>query len=395
MDPIAHFDADAFFASVEQAADGRLRHRPVAVGGERGVVCSASYEARAFGVRGAMPTRKALELCPDLVLLRGHFDLYEHFSAHLFQICESLTPHVERTSIDEGFLDFRGRSGGVEGAVKALRAFETDVHGILKITLSCGLSARKRIAEIAAKAHKPRGFTVVPSGSEAAFLAPLRLRQLPGLGAVSCERLSSIGLRTIGELAQTPTEILYPLLGKRAAGLRDLANGRDESVVSSENVAPMSYGAQESFRESGDESEVEQICLRLLAAQLVRLRQSAQAARRLTLAIRHIDYVTTQASHTLAEPSNLDPAFVPEVRRLLKRAWTRRVQLNQVRVQIDSLYPDWNQGSLFSTRTERQRQLYAVQDALNARFGGQVLGPANRLVPGKTISRDSGGPLSG
>lgn len=395
MDSIAHFDADAFFASVEQAADGRLRRRPVAVGGERGVVCSASYEARAYGVRGAMPTRKAFELCPDLILLRGHFDLYEQFSAHLFQICEALTPHIERTSIDEGFLDLRGRAGGVAGAVKALRTLETEVHGMLKITLSCGLSARKRIAEIAAKANKPRGFTVVPAGSEAAFLAPLKLTQLPGLGAVSSERLIAIGLRTIGDLAQTPPEILYPLLGKRATGLRDLASGKDDSVVSSESSAAMSYGGQESFRESGEEREVEQICLRLLAAQLVRLRQSGQAARRLTVAIRHIDYVTTQASHTLAEPSNLDPVFVPEARRLLKRAWVRRVQLNQVRVQVDSLYPDWNQGSLFSTQTERQRQLYAIQDALNARFGGGTLGPATRLDSKEAFRSGRGGPVSG
>jgi DNA polymerase-4 len=380
MEAIAHFDADAFFASVEQAADGRLRRRPVAVGGGRGVVCSASYEARAYGVRGAMPTRKALELCPELVLLRGHFDLYEQFSEHLFALCEGLTPYVERASIDEGFLDLRGRTGGMAGAMKALRGLESEVQGMLKITLSCGLSARKRIAEIAAKVHKPRGFTVVPAGNEAAFLAPLALGYLPGLGKVSCERLQGIGLRTVGDLVKTPVDLLFPILGKRAVGLLDLAGGKDGSTVSMVPAAPLSYGGQESFSESGNEAEVEQICLCLIRAQLVRLRKSAQTARRLTVVIRYTDYVTTQASHTLVEPANLDPVFVPEARRLLMRAWNRRVRLNQVRVQLDNLYPDWNQGMLFSEKTERQRQLYAVQDALNARFGTGMLGPASRLA---------------
>lgn len=379
MECIAHFDADAFFASVEQAADGRLRRRPVAVGGQRGVVCSASYEARAYGVHGAMPTRRALQLCPELVILRGQFDLYEQFSDHLFELCDALTPHVERTSIDEGYLDFRGRAGGLQGAVQTLRSLDTEVRDSLKITLSCGLSARKRIAEIAAKAHKPRGFTVVPHGNEAAFLAPLQLGYLPGLGRVSCQRLNGIGLRTIGELAHTPTDLLYPLLGKRASALVDLAKGEDNSLVTPQPPPASSLASQQTFDESGDEVFVEKVCRELLASLLVRLRATGMSARRLTLALRYMDYATAQVSKSLREPTNLDPILIPYLRELLRRGWSRRVQLNQVRVQLDRLYPDWNQGMLFDGGDEKQRRLYTVQDAINARFGTGTLAPASQL----------------
>lgn len=380
MEPIAHFDADAFFASVEQAADSRLRRRPVAVGGQRGVICSASYEARTFGVRGAMPTRKALEVCPDLILIRGQFELYEQFSEHLFGLCESLTPYVERASIDEGYIDFRGQSGGLPQAVKRLRGLEEAVGSILKISLSCGLSARKRVAEIAAKVNKPHGFTVIPRGNESAFLAPLGLAHLPGLGPKRCQRLGEIGLRTIGDLARTPVDLLYPFLGRGASGFVELAKGEDDSRVCTEGAAPASYGGQKTMDETGDEAAVYRLSMELLGEQMTRLRKARQCARRLTIGVRYVDYVSSQASKSLLEPSALDSAFIPYLRILLRQAWSRRVRLNQIRVQVDRLYPDWEQGDLFSGRTERQRQLYAVHDALNARFGKGALGPASQLL---------------
>ena len=243
MNTIAHFDADAFFASVEQAADARLRRRPVAVGGgARGVVCSASYEARVFGIHSAMPTRKALQLCPGLTLVRGQFELYERFSNQLFDMCEDMTPYVERTSIDEGYIDFRGRNGGPEAAIRILRDFDREVCGWLKITVSCGMAARKRVAQIAGKAHKPHGFTIVPEGNEAAFLAPLPLYHLPGLGPVATRRLAQIGLRTVGDLVRAGADILYPILGKQGQGFLELARGEDDEPVSTEAAPAKSFG---------------------------------------------------------------------------------------------------------------------------------------------------------
>lgn len=380
MSTIAHFDADAFFASVEQAADRRLRRRPVAVGGARGVVCSASYEARRFGIHSAMPTRRALQLCPDLALVRGQFELYERFSNQLFDLCEDFTPHVERTSIDEGYVDFRGRAGGPPAAIRILRAFDREVSDWLKITVSCGLASRKRIAQIAGKARKPHGFTVVPEGNEAAFLAPLELRHLPGIGPVAAGRLRAIGLRTIGDLVRAGPDVLYPLLGRQVRSFLDLARGIDEEPVITESPPARSFGGQETFGvESGDEAFVERTLKGLLVDQLRRLRKARHGARTLTVGVRYTDRESAQDSQSLPEPSNLDPVFFPLVRPLMRRAWQRRVRLNQVRVQLANLYPDWIQGDLFDSGTLNQLALCRTGDALNARFGSNTLVRASQL----------------
>jgi DNA polymerase-4 len=383
---IAHFDADAFFASVEQAADPRLRRRPVAVGGgSRGVVCSASYEARVFGIHSAMPTRKALQLCPGLTLVRGQFELYERFSNQLFDMCEDMTPHVERTSIDEGYIDFKGRSGGPEAAIRILRDFDREVCGWLKITVSCGMAARKRVAQIAGKAHKPHGFTIVPPGSEAAFLAPLPLRHLPGLGPVSTRRLGQIGLQSIGDLVRAGADILYPVLGKQAPALLEVARGEESEPVSAESPPAKSFGGQETFdKETGCERFVERELKTLLLAQLRRLRKAGQCARTLTIGLRYTDMEVAQASHSLPDPSNLEPVFFPRVRPLMRRAWHRRVQLNQIRVQLGNLYPDWMQADLFNPGQARQREICRLSDAINAEYGKGSLVPLGMLGPSST-----------
>ena len=382
---IAHFDADAFFASVEQAADPRLRRRPVAVGGgARGVVCSASYEARVFGIHSAMPTRRALQLCPELTVIRGQFELYERFSNQLFDMCEDMTPHVERTSIDAGYLDFRGRSGGPEAAIRLLRGFDREVCGWLKITVSCGMAARKRVSQIAGKAHKPHGFTIVPAGSEAAFLAPLPLHHMPGLGPVSVERLRRIGLQCIGDLVRAGPDILYPLMGKQTQGFLDLARGQDDEPVVTESPEAKSFGGQETFPgETGCEAFVERALKDLLAAQLVRLRKSRHSARTLSIGVRYTDREMAQASQSLEEPANIDPVFLPWVRPLMCRAWQRRVQINQIRVHLGNLYPDWIQGELFAPDLSRQRALCDISDALNAQFGKGTLVSAGRIRPAR------------
>ncbi len=385
---IGHFDADAFFASVEQAADGRLRRRPVAVGGSgaRGVVCSASYEARAYGVRSAMPTRQALQLCPELVVVRGHFELYEEFSARIFGWCEALTPRVERSSIDEGYLDLGGGAGGLAGAVRALRELDRTIRGELKITVSCALALRKGVARIASKARKPHGFTVVPAGSEAAFLAPLAVAHLTGIGPAAAARLAGIGLRTIGDLVQAGADRLYPMLGRRTAGLLELARGEGDEPVVTDAPPAQSFSGQETLaRESGDEAVVEQALKGLLTAQLRRLRAARHAARTLVVGLRYSDRETAQAAHSLAAPGSIDADFLPHIRPLLRRAWRRRVTVNQVRLELSRLYPDWMQGELFGPGRPRQLALCRLGDALTARFGPAALRPASQLPIGKFI----------
>lgn len=383
---LAHFDADAFFASVEQAADRRLRGRPVAVGGgQRGVVCSASYEARAHGVRGAMPTRRALQCCPDLVLVKGHFELYERFSERMFDLCEDLTSEVERMSIDEGYLDLRGRTSTAEQAVGLLRGFDREVHEGMKITVSCGLSARKRVAQIAGKAHKPHGFAVVPPGNEAAFLAYLPLRLLPGIGPVAEARLQAIGLRRIGDLVRGGADLLYPILGARTRSFLELARGEDEEPVLRETPPPQSYGGQTTFSEEcGCEETVRRETQRLLQEQLVRLRKARQRARGMEVGIRYSDYETARVAHSLREPENVDEAFLPQLRPLLGKAWRRRVRLNQIQVRLLRLYPDWDQGMLFDETRQRSRKVRAALDHVNEQFGEGTLQAASLLKSPKS-----------
>lgn len=383
---IAHFDADAFFASVEQAADRRLRGRPVAVGGgRRGVVCSASYEARAQGVCGAMPSREALARCPELILVRGQFELYEQFSEGMFGMGEDLTPELERMSIDEGYLDLRGRTEDAAEGIRLMRGFVREIGGWLKIGVSCGLSARKRVAQIAGKAHKPRGFTVVPAGNEGAFLASLPLRALPGIGAVVEGRLRAVGLRRVGDLVQAGPDVVGPILGGRTAGLLALARGEDAGEVLREAPPAQSYGGQRSFAEPcGCEETVEAVLRELLGEQLERLRAAGKRARILAVGIRYSDYEEARASVALEEPSNVDPVFAGQLRGLLKRAWRRRVCVNQVRVQLERLYADWVQEDLFSGEADaRMRALYAVKDELRGRFGAKALQPASGLGRGQ------------
>lgn len=373
MEGIGHFDADAFFASVEQAADARLRGRPIAVGGgRRGVVASASYEARRYGVCSAMPVRKAKELCPELVVVRGQFELYEQFSERLFGYLEGVSPYVERSSIDEGYVDGNGLSGGM---VERMHWFRREVQGALKVGVSCGVARGKRISKIAGALHKPGGFVVVPRGSEAAFLEPLEVGRLPGLGPVRVNALEAIGLRTVGQLRSAGAGRLQSILGKETGAILSMARGEDDSRVELERPAAKSRGEQHSFEEDeGDEERVEGILLELLEHQLRRMRKARELARRICLVLRYSDYEEVQVCARLAEPDNIAEAFIGELRRLLKRAWQRRVRLRQVRLQLSQFYREVYQGDLFEgDRRDRWRQLARVRDELVGQYGDSAL----------------------
>src|SRR6266404_906155 len=223
---IVHLDADAFFAAVEQAADPQLRGKPIAVGGEkRGIIASASYEARKFGVYTPMPTVRARRLCPKLIVLPGDFERYEQFSNWMFGYCYDFTPQVEQTSIDEGYFDLSGtRKPAAEIALTIRKA----IGQRLKITVSEGIGTNKLVSAIASKLRKPAAFYEVLPGNEAAFLHPLSNKWLPGIGPKTSLRLNAAGLAEIRHVAATPLEMLELLLGNQAASVRQFAHGIDE-----------------------------------------------------------------------------------------------------------------------------------------------------------------------
>src|SRR5713101_6482405 len=219
MRAIVHLDADAFFASVEQAADARLRGKPIAVGGEkRGIIASASYEARKFGIYTPMPTTMARRLCPKLILLPGDFEKYELFSRLMFSYAYDFTPDVEIGSIDEGYFDLSGTRK------PALSIAETIRHAIrqsLKLSVSEGIGSNKLISQIASKLQKPAAFQFVPPGQEAQFLSLLANKWLPGVGPKLAGQFNAAGLARIGQIAHTPVEMLGLLAGRLAPQLRN------------------------------------------------------------------------------------------------------------------------------------------------------------------------------
>src|SRR5215471_11774910 len=226
---IVHLDADAFFASVEQAADVRLRGKPIAVGGEkRGIIASASYEARKFGIYTPMPTTMARRLCPKLILLPGDFEKYELFSRLMFSYVYDFTPDVEIGSIDEGYFDLTGvRKPAVSVAATVRQA----ICQALKLSVSEGVAANKLVSQIASKLKKPAGFEVVLPGREAEFLSPLANKWLPGIGPKLGRQFNAAGLARIGQIARTPVELLGLIAGSLAPQLKTFARGLDERPV--------------------------------------------------------------------------------------------------------------------------------------------------------------------
>ncbi len=379
---IVHLDADSFFASVEQASDVRLRGQPVAVGGEsRGVIASASYEARKFGVCTAMPTVRARKLCPRLIVLPGDFDKYEQFSNWMFSYAHDFTPDVEQASIDEGYFDLSGsRKPAVEVAATIRRAIQQS----LKISVSEGLGSNKLVSAIASKLRKPAAFIEVPSGEETAFLHPLANKWLPGVGPKTAERLRAAGLATIGQVAGTPVDMLELVLGSGAPVIRQYAHGRDDRPVIAEREEAKSYGQQETFAEDvTDEDYIEAVLRRMADALMARIRAEGKSIRTLTVKVRYNDMGEDQRSESLHEPTDLETDLYGRLRPMLRQAWKRRVSLRLVSLRLTGIYEGWWRDELpledSQRKREEQSRLTRVVDGLRRSFGTAIIGRGHDL----------------
>jgi len=376
---ILHLDADAFYASVEQAADSRLRGKAIAVGGtQRGVVSSASYEARARGVRTAMPTTQAKKLCPELILVPGDFEKYERFSQLMFAYAFDLTPQVEICSIDEGYLDLSGSPDGRarDSAVRLSRL----VRENLKITISQGLATTKFCSAVASKLKKPDHFLEVPPGSEAHFLSPLPTRWLPGIGNRTEPLFLQAGLAQIRQVAEMPIRDLERLVGSSGHSLQAFARGLDPRPVIPASPTPKSLGEQETFNTDSDDEVFLLAVLRTMTDRLCRrLREEGLAARTLTVRIRYRNMEDTARSDSLKDPSPLENDFYPLLAPLLKRTWDRPESLRLVGVRLSNLHTALPEPELALTGlpqksvTERM-QLAEASDQVRRRFGkGAIL----------------------
>lgn len=374
--PVVYLDADAFFAGVEQAADTRLRGRPVVVGGERrGVVVSASYEARRFGIHPPMPTARARKLCPRLVVLPGDFDKYEQFSRWMFSYAYDFTPDVEICSLDEGYVDLRGvRRPPIEVAATIRDA----IRQALKISVSEGIGNNKLVSQIASKLRKPAAFECVLPGHEIEFLHPLPNYWLPGVGPRITARLDAAGLALIKHVAVTPIDWLALLVGRAAPQLNQFANGIDDRPVVPACEPAKSYSHQHSFdRDQTDEAYVVAVLRRMADTLFAQVRSDGHSVRTLTVRVRYNDRAEDQAGENLNEPTDLETDIYHRLDLLLRRAWRRRVSLRMVSLKLSNLYRSFSAGGLPLDRTAEQRdarrRLAGVIDDLRATHGRAVL----------------------
>jgi DNA polymerase-4 len=374
---------DAFYAAIEQRDRPDLRGRPVIVGASpsgRGVVSAASYEARVFGVRSAMPIGRAARLCPQAVFLPVDMEKYRRVSREIMAILDGFSPLVEPVSVDEAFVDLTGTEGLFGPPVGAVRLIKERIRTETGLTASAGLGANKFVAKVASDLRKPDGFVVVPPGHEAAFLAPLPVERIWGVGKVMAGALAALGVITVEQLQRFPAEALVRRFGRHGEDLHDLAFGRDHRPVEP-FAAPKSMGAETTFGADCRDQERLETELRAQAERVGReLRTDGFAGACVSLKLRFADFQTLTRSHT-AEPTQDGLEIYRRARVLLSRIrLVKAVRL--VGVSVSNLGPaQAGQLSLLDPAAVRRERLARAVDRLSERLGERVVVPATLLRP--------------
>ena len=414
---VLHVDMDAFYAAVEVLADPALAGRPLIVGGtgRRGVVASCSYEARAYGVRSAMPSAEARRLCPRAVFVAGRYDLYADYSRRIHEIFKSFTPLVEGIALDEAFLDVAGAQRLFGPPPDIAAAIRGRITAELGLTASVGVAASKFVAKLASEAAKPRatlsgvlpgpGVVVVPPGEELAFLRPLPVEALWGVGPATATRLHRLGVTTIGDLGAVPVDILEHVLG-RAAGqhLHDLAWARDGRAVEPDrDVKSVSH--EETYATDRDDRDgLHAEVVKMADAVAGRLRAAGRACRTVTLKVRFGSFATITRSSTLAAPADTGVALARVATGLLDQvdvsAGVRLLGVsasNLIAPTDRQLTLGWEDspGPQDGPRPGAGKvevawdQATGAVDAVRRRFGHGALGPAALLGPdGLRVKRE-------
>ena len=369
---LLHVDIDAFFASIEQRRDPRLRGRPVIVG--TGVIASCSYEARRFGLKAGMTLSEARRLCPQAVVLEGHAQVYRCFAEEVFARCRDVAPAVE-TYLDEAYCDLTG-TGRLHGdPLEAARGLKRAIQDATGLTVTCGLGPNRMLAKLAGKAVKPDGLARVTAAEAEAFLRDLPVEQVTGVGHANAKTLRSMNVRTAGELRVLPVETLERLFGAPGRLLHARCRGRDTTVVSEREV-PLSISRETSFhRDTADRAEIEGM-LEYLAGRACRTaRELGIRPRTVAVRLRYADGESMERARSLPQPSDADPVVLALALGMLARLFTRRVALHQVGLALSNLSrAGGEQGALFEEREAgRRAALYRAFDGVRGAFGHGVL----------------------
>lgn len=377
---VLHIDMDAFFASVEQLDHPEWRGLPVIVGGSpqgRGVVSTASYEARVFGIHSAMPAAQAQRRCPDAIWAKPRFARYSELSDAVHGIFLDVTPRVQRVSIDEAYLDVTPSDHRRKHPVTVAEEIRARVDA-LGLSCSVGVATSKTVAKIASDHDKPHGITVVDPGTEASFLAPMPVTALPGVGSATAERLRTAGIRTIGELAAIDQSSALQLLGTYGPGLVARARGIDDRPVAEEHGVKSVSNEHTFAHDVRERAEVETALRALVERVARRLRRKHLKGRTLTLKLRYADFTTKTASRTIAVATDLDDHLLSVALELLGEAWTPGAGLRLLGFGASGFAERAEQMDLFGDASpvadERSRALIESVDAVRARFGDGAIG---------------------
>ena len=375
---IFHVDMDAFFVSVEELFDPSLKGKAVVVGGqrhERGVVSAASYEARKFGVHSALPLRTAAKLCPQAIFVDGHPERYRECSENVFKVLSSFSPQVEMASIDEAYLDMTGTARLHGPPLLAAHKLHQRMKDETRLNCSIGIGSSRLIAKVSSGQAKPNGVLWIVPGEESRFLAPLDVREIPGVGKVMEKHLHELGIKKVGDLARLEESELEERFGKWGLALAGKARGEDaggwfDSEVGADSEAKSISHEHTYNQDTADMSQLEATLMRLSEMVGRRLREAKLYARTIQLKLRYKDFTTITRAHSLGAPTQLDGEIFEEVRRLFHKNWTPGREVRLLGVQTSSFEAQAEQISLLEGgRQKRWKDALAAADRLRDKFG--------------------------
>jgi len=386
---IFHVDMDAFFVSVEELFDPSLKGKPVVVGGqrdERGVVSAASYEARKFGVHSAMPLRTAAKLCPQAIFVNGHPERYRECSEKVYSVLNTFSPMVEMASIDEAYLDMTGTDRLHGPPLRAAHALHQKMKAETRLNCSIGIGGSRLVAKVSSAKAKPNGVLLVVPGQEAKFLAPLDVRDIPGVGKVTEKNLHALGIKQVGDLTKLEEHELERRFGKWGLALAGKARGEDaggwfDTEVGADTDAK-SISHEHTFNE--DTAQVERIDATLMRlSEMVgrRLREHSFYARTLQLKLRYSDFTTLTRAHSLAAPTQLDTEIYEQIHVLFHKNWMVGRKVRLLGLQASSL-GSGESGQIDLLEEERQqrwKKAMAAADKMRDKFGESSVSLATGL----------------
>lgn len=376
---ILHVDLDAFYCSVEENLQPHLRGKAFVVGGTpegRGVVASASYAARKYGIHSAMPTAQALRLAPDLIVVSGRHGVYGEVSRKVMAILRQKAPLMQQLSIDEAFLDVTGLA---EPGETIARGLQNRIEIEQQLPTSWGIATNKLVAKIATEVGKPAGLVRVPAGEEAAFLAPLPVRMLWGVGPKTADRLAEVGVKTIGDLAALSTDLLRQRFGAHGLELASRARGEDDRPVVEERD-PRSISAERTFpKDISDPVEVHQKVLRLSEQVGRRLRKEQRMGWTVKLKLRWPDFSTITRQTRLTRPTDRVDEIFAAALDLLDQAWKKKRAIRLIGVGVSDLVEPIRQLELFDRTWEQDEKLQQAIDQIRERYGPDAVRRAGGL----------------